>query len=177
MQTKTANARKLTRIAQLLTHLLLFASIGVYSRLYCSRQRFGSKKVLASDLPCGGFPFGVWTLSSDAPSAAKRSAREQAETSSTPFFFAQSTHRSTRRSLFPTIWVKCTVASLSLQMQHTIVVSCFIRAPFNKLRGLPPTKQDQAQGLAPPTQITYSSPFAGPLPPQTFSKSSSAGPA
>src|SRR6476660_3853053 len=56
MQTKTANARKSTRIAQLLTHLLLFASIGVYSRLYCSRQRFGSKKVLASD-PVRGLPF------------------------------------------------------------------------------------------------------------------------
>src|SRR5581483_12520310 len=62
------------------------------------------------------------SISWEAPSPSSRSAREKPVGSFTPFVFAHSSQRSTFCILSPAIWVKCTVASRSLQMQHNIIL-------------------------------------------------------
>ena len=61
------------------------------------------------------------SISCEAPSPSSRSARENPVGSLTPLVLAHSSHRSTFCILSPAIWVRCTVASFSLQMQHNII--------------------------------------------------------
>ena len=63
------------------------------------------------------------------PSPSSRSASEKPVGSLTPLVLAHSSHRSTFCILSPAIWVRCTVASFSLQMQHNIILYSYIGSP------------------------------------------------
>src|SRR5204863_6201069 len=63
------------------------------------------------------------SISCEAPRPRSKSASENPAGSFTPFCFAHSSQRSTFCILSPAIWVRCTVASFSLQTQHNILKS------------------------------------------------------
>src|SRR6185436_2393707 len=67
-------------------------------------------------------PPDACSTSCAAPRPSSRSASEKPVGSLTPFFFEHASHRSTFCILSPTICVRCTVASASLQMLHSMIV-------------------------------------------------------